>query len=125
MRSVSDDYSEAYGAILGLRFVQAEAGGISADRAVKTFRLLLKQPKVADLIVPDLMRLQDWDSTPRLVKLFRDAPTTQTEYVRVPVLLFLRRSPRDDARTYLAELTQLDPEAARRAALIDVVYKNP
>lgn len=124
-RSYTGEFHEAYEAIVGLRFVQREAGGVSAERAVKTFRLLLDVPKLADLIVPDLMRLQDWDSTPRVVKLFRDATTSQTEYSRVPVLLFLRRSPRDDAKTYLAELTTLDPEAARHAALIDFVSKNP
>jgi hypothetical protein len=125
LRAVNDDYRGAYGAILGFRFVLAEVGGIPADRAVKTFRLLLDQPKLADLIVPDLTRLQDWDSTPRLVKLFRDATTTETLYIRVPILLFLRRSPRDDAKTYLAELTKLDPYAARRAAVIDDVPKRP
>jgi hypothetical protein len=69
---------------------------------------------LADLVIPDLARWQDWESMDELVKLFKTADE-KSSWVRVPVINFLRACPLPEAKDHLVELEKIDPAAAKRA----------
>jgi len=108
------EYTDTYAAIMALRFHGTEGTVVSQPRILKAFRLLLEHPKLADLVIPDLARWQDWDSMPRLVKLFKDSDE-KTTWVRVPIINYLRACPLAEAQIHLKELEKIDPVSFRRA----------
>lgn len=114
LRNDNADYSDTYAAIMALRFHGTDGGVIARERILQSFRLMLQRPKLADLVIPDLARWEDWHSMPRLVQLFKESDE-KTSWVRVPVINYLRACPLPEAKKYLAELEQLDPVAFRRA----------
>jgi hypothetical protein len=71
---------------------------------------MLARPRLADLVIPDLARWQDWSAMPRLVELFKTADE-QSAYVRVHVVNYLRACPLPEAKMHLEELARIDPEA--------------
>lgn len=108
------EYTHIYGAIVALRFHASQADKIPRERVVQSLRLILLRPDLADLVIPDLAKFEDWTVVPQLVKLFKDS-TDENSWVRVPVINFLRRCPLPEAKTHLEELSKLDPESYRRA----------
>ena len=108
------DYVDTLAAVSALRFHGTEADIISQKRVVQALRLLLERPKMADMIIPDLARWKDWSVMERLVKLFKDADE-DTNWLRVPVITYLRACPKPEAKKYIAELEKIDPDAVRRA----------
>ncbi len=75
---------------------------------------MLDRPQLADLVIADLARWQDWAIMDRLVELFKNA-TDETSWVRVPVINYLQACPLPKAKEYLAELAKLDPESVKKA----------
>jgi hypothetical protein len=108
------EYSDTYSAISAIRFHGDETMTIPRDRLLKSLRLMLDRPRLADLVIPDLARWEDWSVMDQLVKLHKEA-TDQTKWVRVPVINYLRICPLPESKTHLEELKQLDPSAYKRA----------
>ena len=69
---------------------------------------------MADMIIPDLARWEDWSVVERLVQMFKDADD-ETNWLRVPVITYLRACPKPEAKQYIEELREIDPDAVRRA----------
>jgi hypothetical protein len=114
LKNENAEYADTYGAIMALRFHGTEGGVVSREDVLVSLRCMLDRPKVADLIIPDLARWEDWDAMPRLVQLFKDADD-KSSWVRVPVINYLRACPKPEAKKYIAELEKLDPVAVKRA----------
>lgn len=108
------EYADTYSAIMAMRFHGTEGGVIPRERVVKAVRHMLKRPQLADLVIPDLARWEDWESIDEMVKLFKEADE-KSSWVRVPVINFLRACPLPEAKEHLTELEKLDPAAAKRA----------
>ena len=105
--------AETYAAIQALRFVRdLPSSPLSRESLILSFRLLLENSALADLVIPDLARLKDWESIDRLVALFKEP---DAERGRVPVVNFIRACPTAIAKERLTELEILDPNAVRRA----------
>lgn len=81
-----------------------------------SLRLLLEEPKLADLVIADLARWQDWSAIDRLVELFEQAEADNI-FVREPIVNYLRACPLPQAADAIAKLEKIDPEAVRRATL--------
>lgn len=109
-------YSQTYAAIMALRFHGTDGDAIERSRIVESMRLLLDRPGLADLVIPDLARWEDWDSAARLMKLFRDA-TPEDRFVRVPIVIYMRLCPNPEAKEYLEEIKRIDPKAIEKADL--------
>ena len=77
-------------------------------------RLILDRAELADLVIPDLARWEDWTQIDKLSELFKSADE-KSSWVRVPVINYLRACPLTAAETRLAELKQIDPAAFKRA----------
>lgn len=109
------DHWESHKALLGFRHAARESKTISRERQLAIFRPLLDQPVLhIGVVVLELARLEDWDSTARMIELSRTLPMDSTESSsRGAVAHFLRRSPRPEAKARLEELKRLDPDAVR------------
>ncbi len=110
-------FTETYAAVMALRFLGEESDLVPRDRVLASLRLLLQEPKLADLVIADLARWQDWSAIDRLVTLFKEAQADNI-FVREPIVNYLRACPLPEAAAAVAELEKIDPEAVRRAATL-------
>ncbi|HZZ30212.1 MAG TPA: hypothetical protein VFE46_19595 [Pirellulales bacterium] len=113
LKNQAAEFTDTYAAIQAVRISQ-EAGIVTKDNAAKAFHLMLDRPKMADLVIPDLARWQDWTVLDRLVDLFVKADA-DSAWVRVPVLKYLQVCPLPEAKNQLTKLQQMDPTAAKQA----------
>ncbi len=107
------EFVDTNSAIRAVR-ISEDAGIVPKEKAAAALRHVLDNPKMADLVIPDLARWQDWSVMDRLVELFKQADP-QDSFVRLPVLRYLQVCPLPEAKVKLAELEKLDPDAAKRA----------
>ncbi len=114
IKDQSVDYVDTLSAVSALRFHGTEIDVVPKERIVAAIRQLLDRPKMADMIIPDLARWEDWSVMERLVQMFKDADE-DTNWLRVPVITYLRACPKPEAKTYIEELSKIDPDAVRRA----------
>jgi hypothetical protein len=110
-------FTETYAAVMALRFLGEESDLVPRDRVLASLRLLLEEPKLADLVIADLARWQDWSAVDRLVTLFKEAQADNI-FVREPIVNYLRACPLPEAAAAITELEAIDPEAVRRAATL-------
>lgn len=107
-------YADTYAAIMALRFHGTDGGVIEKDRVLESMRIILDRPELADLVIPDLARWEDWTQVDKLVELFKTADE-KSSWVRVPVINYLRACPLPEAEEQLEHLKDLDPAAFKRA----------
>ena len=110
-------FTETYAAVMALRFLGEESQSVPRDRVLASLRLLLAEPKLADLVIADLARWQDWSVIDRLVELFEKAEADNI-FVREPIVNYLRACPLPQAAAAITRLERIDPEAVRRAATL-------
>ncbi|HEX4148284.1 MAG TPA: hypothetical protein VHY20_04815 [Pirellulales bacterium] len=115
LKNPKAEYTDTYAAIMALRFHGQETTVVPKERLVEGMRYMLDRPQLADLVIPDLARWQDWSVMGRLVKLFKDA-TDETAWVRVPVINYLRVCPLPEAKEQIEALKKIDPAAFERAS---------
>lgn len=108
-------FTETYAAVMALRFLGEESELVPRDRVLASLRLLLAEPKLADLVIADLARWQDWSVVDRLTELFATA-TADNIFVREPIVNYMRACPLPAAAAALVKLEKIDPDAVRRAA---------
>lgn len=108
------EYVHTYAAIMAMRFHGQEGNLIPKERLLAALRIVLDRPQLADLVIPDLARWEDWGSMDQLVQMFKDSGK-KSSWVRVPIVNFLRACPLPEAKEQLAELAEIDPDAIRRA----------
>lgn len=114
LENKKSQYADTYAAIMALRFHGTDGGIISKERVLKSMQLILQRPELADLVIPDLARWEDWSQIDRLVELFKTADE-KSSWVRVPVINYLRACPKPEASAKLDELKEIDPAAFKRA----------
>ena len=110
-------FTETYAAVMALRFLGEESDAVPKARVLGSLRLLLEEPKLADLVIADLARWQDWSVIDRLVELFEKAEADNI-FVREPIVNYLRACPLPQAAAAITKLEAIDPEAVRRAATL-------
>ena len=114
LKNKDAEYADTYAAIMALRFHGSESEVIPKERLLEGFRHMLGRPQLADLVIPDLARAEDWSVMPKLVDLFKNADK-ESSWVRVPVINYLRACPLPKSKEYISDLEKVDPEAVRRA----------
>lgn len=123
LNNKKSQYADTYAAIMALRFHGTEGGIIDKDRVLESMRLILDRPELADLVIPDLARWEDWTQIDKLSQLFKSADE-KSSWVRVPVINYLRACPLPEAEQALAELKEIDPAAFKRATSFFPVPKS-
>lgn len=111
------DYVDAYAAINAIRVHSEEIKTISQERVKAAFRLVLARNELADLVIPDLARWQDWTVVQRIEELFQQADES-TQFLKVPAINYLRVCPNPEAASALQRCAALDPTAIRRAETV-------
>lgn len=114
IRNKKSEYADTYAAVMALRFHGTESDVIPRERILVSMRYMLERPQLADLVIPDLARWEDWSQIDRMVKLFKDADE-ETSWVRVPVINYLRQCPLPKAKNQIKALEKIDPAAVKRA----------
>ena len=114
LKNEKAEYADTYAAIMALRFHGSETDVVPRERIIEGLRYMLNRPQLADLVIPDLARWEDWSSMPRLVQLFKEADE-KSSWVRVPVINYLRACPKPEAKDTIRELEKIDPAAVKRA----------
>ena len=107
-------FTEKYAAVMALRFLGEESTVVTRERVLQSLRILLLEPKLADLVIADLARWEDWSVIDQLAELFEKAGDDNL-FVREPVVNYLKACPDRHAAEVLERLGKLDPEAVRRA----------
>lgn len=108
------DYVDTLSAVTAIRFMGTESKQIPRERLCQSLRVLLQRPELADIVVPDLARWEDWSVIDRLETLFREAKNDSI-WLRVAIFQYLQTCPLPAAKTKLDELGKLDPKALKRA----------
>jgi hypothetical protein len=114
LKNFDAEYADTYAAIMALRFHGSETDVIPRKRILEALHYVLERPQLADLVIPDLARWEDWSVMPRLVELFKTADD-KTNWVRVPVINYLKACPKPEAQEHIKELEKIDPAAVKRA----------
>jgi hypothetical protein len=107
------EFVDTNAAIRAVR-ISEDSAIIKKETAAGALRHVLDNPKLADLVIPDLARWQDWSVLDRLVELFMKEDPKES-FVRLPVLRYLQVCPLPKAKEALRLLKQVDPETAKRA----------
>ena len=107
-------YADTYAAIMAVRFHGTEGDVLPRSALVESLHHVLDRKDLADLVIPDLARWSDWSQIDRLVDLFVKADP-DNNWVRVPVVNYLRACPLPAAKEALKKLEAVDPESVRRA----------
>lgn len=116
LRNEKSEFTDTMGAVSALRFHATEVEIIDRDKIVAAVRALLDRPKMADLIIPDLARWEDWSVMDKLVSMFKESDDDK-RWLRVPIVSYLIACPLPEAKVHLAELEKLDPASVQRANL--------
>lgn len=114
LKNPNTEYSDTYAAIMALRFHGTESETIPKARILQGLHLMLARPPLADLVIPDLARWEDWSQVDRLVELFKKADD-KSSWVKIPVINYLKACPLAVAKQRLDELKALDPETFKQA----------
>lgn len=117
------DYTTTCSAIMALRVHGEEMERFSRQRLATALHRVLERPELADVVIPDLARWEDWSVMDRLVELFL-AADDDSYFVRVPVANYLQICPLPAAQTALSRLREVDPEAIRQAEVF-LPFQNP
>lgn len=115
-------YADTYAAIMAIRFHGTEGGVIPRSALVESLHFILDRNDLADLVIPDLARWEDWSQVDKLKDLFLTADA-DNNWVRVPVVNYLRACPKPEAAEALKELEKADPASVRRANTFFAVPK--
>ena len=107
------EFRDTYSAIIALRFVRDQIDeSIASEQIIRSLRLVLDIPLLADLVVPDLAYMRDWESMDRIVELFE---VTDQQFIRVAVVNYVRACPNADASERLVALREIDEKAVKKA----------
>jgi hypothetical protein len=118
------EYADTYAAIMAIRFHGSEGGVIDAKKLVKALHPMLQRPVLADLVIPDLAKWEDWSVMDRLFDLYKTA-NDKNSWVRVPVVNYLRACPLPKAKELLDQCEKIDPAAVRRANMFPGAVPAP
>jgi hypothetical protein len=108
------EYADTYAAIIALRFQLSDGKAVPKERALAALHYMLERPDLADLIIPDLARWEDWGQTDKVFDLYKNA-ADKSSWVRIPAVIYLRSCPLPKAKELLKECERIDPQAVQKA----------
>ena len=107
-------FPQSYAAIMAIRFHGTEGNVIPRSALVESLHKILDRGELADMVIPDLAKWNDWSQIDRLTQLFKEAEKDKN-WLRVPVVNYMRACPLPEAAEAMKELEKIDPDAVRRA----------
>jgi hypothetical protein len=136
LRNTDAVFSETYAGMQALRFLWTYSPEtIAADRLRAAMRILLDRPDLADIVITDLARWEDWSVTDRLMELYDQEGYSSNPVKRSIIRFFLvaervkgesESAPPPEtavrAGEYLKQIRESDPktyEAAKRFFILN------
>ncbi len=116
LKSADADDLQLLSVKAALTFHASEAKILSRERVIQSLRTFLERPAIADAVLPDLSRLEDWDAAERVAKLFDEL---ETNFQKVMVVQFLQTCPRPEAKTFLQQIEQKAPDVIKKAKFLN------
>ena len=110
----TDNYADVYAAIMALRFHGTEGDVLTRPRILEAFTLLFDNIQMADLVIPDFARWEDWSHLDRFTAIYK-SDEAKTAYVRMPIVRYALACPLPEAKKALEVYQQVDPGAYKRA----------
>ena len=110
------EYVPLFAVTMALRFHGEQASVIPRKRIIEAMRFVLDREDLADLVITDLARWNDWGSMDRLAKLFYDVDE-ETFFIRMAVVKYMRVCPLPGAKIHLAKFAKVDPKVVERATM--------
>lgn len=119
-------FSETYAAMQALRFMWTYGQRIDPERLRESMRILLDRAELADLVIADLARWEDWSIIDRLMNLYGaegyEIPSIKRAIVRY-MLVASKDEPEEGAdnshiakaEEYLNQLREQDPKTVKQA----------
>ena len=108
------EIAPTYAAIMALRFAAAYGENtIPRNRQLNALRLVLDRPLLADVVIPDLTRMEDWTLVDRLAKMYHEG-SEKDNWTRIPILGYLNACPLPEAKRHFQELSEADPKTHKR-----------
>ena len=117
LKNQQAEYTDTYSAVMAIRFHGTDGDVIPKEKLVPLLHNLLDRPRLADLVIPDLARWEDWSVLDRLVEMF-ETSDGKTSWVRVPIINYVKACPLPEATKQLEKLKEMDPDAFRRANVL-------
>ncbi|TWT61112.1 hypothetical protein [Rubinisphaera italica] len=125
-------FSETFATLQSLKFLWEYAPGtVDKERLRSSMRILLQHPDLADLVIIDLARWEDWSLLPKLKEMYGSEPYDVPAIKRAIVGYLIaceKQRPEDPAAEvpqfvvsageYLAQLEETDPKTVKTARLL-------
>lgn len=106
--------SETYQAVAAIRFHGTEGKQLSQAALARSLQHVLSRPNVADFVIADLARWQDWSQVDRLVTLFEESDAGD-RLLRVAIVNYLQACPEEYGHRALLHVQAIDPASVQRA----------
>ena len=110
----TDNYADVYAAIMALRFHGTEGDVLTRPRILQAFTLLFDNIQMADLVIPDFARWEDWTHLDRFTAMYK-SEEAKSAYVRMPIVRYALACPLPEAKKALEVFQEVDPGAYKRA----------
>ncbi|MEO1527448.1 MAG: hypothetical protein AAFX06_18625 [Planctomycetota bacterium] len=107
-------YSDSFAAVSAIRVHGSDLNCIPKPRLSAALRLVLNRPELADLVIADLARWEDWSAIDQMVQLF-ETDLQKSNLVKPAVVLYLKTCPTPKGAEALDRLRLVDAEAVRFA----------
>ncbi|TXT38085.1 MAG: hypothetical protein FD138_476 [Planctomycetota bacterium] len=117
-------FSETYAAMQALRFMWTYGNGrISKERLRQSMRELLDRPELADLVVADLARWEDWSVQERLMKLYGEGDYAIPSVKRAIVRYLLTAAKVQPPKVEVAKTDQPKEDETKKTVPADIKPK--
>jgi hypothetical protein len=114
----NSSYTNCFALVAAMRVHAEQIKTIDKKRISQSFRMTLSRGNLAELVIPDLARWEDWSVIDPLVELFSRPANGERQSYKIPIVNYLRNCPLPEAQAALARCEQLDPEAVRRTTVL-------
>lgn len=98
--------------IRAVRFLDTHSKVIPRDRLLQSLHLMLERHSLADLVVKELIRMEDWSQVRTLVELLKSADE-DSKWVRLPIVQYLQACPLPEAADELKKLREISKAVDR------------
>ncbi|MFM9965492.1 MAG: hypothetical protein ACKV2Q_30270 [Planctomycetaceae bacterium] len=113
------EFNDTYAALQALRFMETYGNGrISRERLRQSLRELLNRPELADLVVRDLARWEDWSVQDRLMQLY-DKEEYSLPMTKRAIIGYMLRAAQTNAKP-----DNLPPSAVQARANLDKLRRR-
>lgn len=115
------EYLDSFSAINAIRVHGTDLKQIPRQRLARALRSVLNRTDLADLVIPDLARWEDWTALERVAELFEQS-TEADRFIRQAVVLYVKNCPLPRAAKVLQRLKAVDPKAVELAEASMMLY---